>query len=125
MGLPTDAASPSIVVILSSRLLSEIDTEHGWKALPLMWLVHALQTSRPQPYLGPCTPSRSRSTQRTRMLPSHSTLTRLPLRMNVWFAITEAPLRLGEIVGRRLGQWRHRRERGEAERTVVVYREAG
>ena len=33
--------------------MSETGTEQGLKALPLMWLVHALQTSSPQPYFGP------------------------------------------------------------------------
>ena len=41
-------------------------TEHGLKALPLMCEVHALHTLMPQPYLGPVTPRRSRSTHRTR-----------------------------------------------------------
>ena len=58
-------------------------TEHGLKALPLMCDVHALHTLMPQPYLGPVTPSRSRSTQRTRTSSLTSTVTVLPLRMKV------------------------------------------
>ena len=36
---------------------------HGLNAAPSRWLVHALHTPTPQPYFGPVTPSRSRSTQ--------------------------------------------------------------
>ena len=80
---PTVAGRPSIVVIWSVLLMSETGTEHGLKALPLMWQVQALQTSRPQPYFGPCTPSRSRSTHSRRTSSAQSTLTCLPLTTNV------------------------------------------
>src|SRR5581483_10990918 len=85
--LPTVAGRPSMVVISSVDLMFEIETEQGLKALPLMWLVQALQTPRPHPYFGPLTPSRSRSTHRSRTSFSQSTLTRLPLRMNVCVGI--------------------------------------
>ena len=58
-------------------------TEHGLNALPLTCEVHALHTLMPQPYLGPVTPSRSRSTQRTRTSSWTFTVTGLPLRMKV------------------------------------------
>jgi diguanylate cyclase (GGDEF)-like protein len=61
------AGSPSMVVIRSVGWMSETGTEQGLKALPLMWQVQALQTSSPQPYLGPWTPSRSRSTHSRRI----------------------------------------------------------
>ena len=54
------------MVIWSVGLMSLTGTEHGLNALPLMWQVQALQTSRPQPYFGPWTPSRSRSTHSRR-----------------------------------------------------------
>ncbi len=42
-----------MLVISSLDLMSDTGTEHGLNALPLMWQVQALQTSRPQPYFGP------------------------------------------------------------------------
>ena len=49
-----------------------------------MWQVQALQTSRPQPYFGPVTRSRSRMTHSSRTSSATSTLTFLPFRMNEW-----------------------------------------
>src|SRR5690349_11545529 len=72
-----------MVVISSVALTSATRTEHGLKALPLIWLVQALHTSRPQPYFGPVTPSRSRSTHSRRTSSSVSTETCSPLRMKV------------------------------------------
>ena len=69
-----------MLVISSVDLMSDTGTEQGLNALPLMWQVQALQTSRPQPYFGPFTPSRSRSTQSRRRSSWQSTLTCLPLR---------------------------------------------
>src|ERR1019366_1301979 len=98
-------------------------TAQGLNALPLMWLVQALQTSRPHPYLGPWTPRRSRRTHSSRTLPSQSTVTRLPLRMNEWRGIGFS-VGLLEAVGRRLRQRRHGRVGLEAQRQVVIDREA-
>src|SRR5215470_1382720 len=96
--LPTVAGRPSIVTISSVGLMFETDTEQGLKALPLMWLVHALQTPSPHPYFGPVTPSRSRSTHSKRTSSSQSTETCLPLSVNVWTG-TVAPC-LGFSYGR-------------------------
>src|SRR3954470_11904458 len=84
---PTVAGSPSIVVMWSVDLICETGTEHGLNALPLMWLVQALQTPMPQPYFGPGTPRRSRRTHSSRTSSSTSTDTRLPLRMKVCVAM--------------------------------------
>ena len=65
------------------RLISETGTEQGLNALPLMWLVQALQTLMPQPYLGPVTPRRSRITQSRRTSSSMSTVTYSPLSLKV------------------------------------------
>src|SRR5262249_55181415 len=118
--LPTDAGRPSIVTISSVGLMFETDTEQGLKALPLMWLVAALQTPSPQPYFGPVTPSRSRNTHSRRTSSSQSTETCLPLSVNVWTGTVAPCSDLGAVVGRRLGQRRHGRIRGEAERLFVI-----
>src|SRR3954453_24034213 len=88
---PTVAGRPSIVVMRSVGLICETGTEHGLNALPLMWLVHAWQTPRPQPYLGPVTPRTSRRTHSRRTSSSTSALTRLPLRMKVCRGIGQFP----------------------------------
>jgi hypothetical protein len=82
-GLPTVAGSPSIVVISSSGPIWLTGTEHGLNARPLMWLVHALQTLMPQPYLGPVMPRMSRRIQSRRTSSGASTVTDLPLTLNV------------------------------------------
>ena len=76
-----------MVVTRSSFLRSPTRTEHGLNARPLMCDVHALHTLIPQPYFGPVTPSRSRSTQRTRTSSGAFTDTGLPLRMKVCLGI--------------------------------------
>src|SRR6478735_4901858 len=110
----------------SSGLMSEIGTEHGLNALPLMWLVHAWHTPRPQPYFGPVTPRTSRRTHSRRTSSATFTRTRLPLRMKVWFGtVGSSSADPVEAVGRR---WRDRRTRRidlEAQRPVVVDRERG
>ena len=58
---------------LVGAVMSDTGTEQGLNALPLMWHVQALQTSRPQPYFGPWIPSRSRSTHRRRRSSGQST----------------------------------------------------
>ena len=77
-----------MVVISSSGSRSPTRTEHGLNARPLMWDVQALQTLMPQPYLGPVTPSRSRSTHSTRTSSWTSRVTGSPLRMKVWVVMS-------------------------------------
>jgi hypothetical protein len=89
-GFPTLAARPSMVVILSVALIWETGTAQVLNALPLMWHVQAWQTPTPQPYFGPWTPRRSFRTHSSRTSPGQSTLTRFPLRMNVYWG-TGAP----------------------------------
>src|SRR5687768_11412326 len=56
---------------------------HGLKASPSTWLVHALQTPTPQPYLGPVMPSLSRRTHNMGRSAGASMVTGLPLTVNV------------------------------------------
>jgi hypothetical protein len=55
----------------------------GWNASPSRWLVQARHTPTPQPYFGPVTPSRSRSTQRSGMAAGAFTDLVAPLSLNV------------------------------------------
>ena len=80
-----------MVVTSSSFSRSPTRTEHGLNALPLMCDVHALHTLIPQPYFGPVTPSRSRSTHRTRTSSWTFTVTGLPLRMKVCLGMVRPP----------------------------------
>jgi hypothetical protein len=68
-------------------------TVQGWNSSPSRWLVQARQTPTPQPYLGPVTPSLSRSTQSSGMSSGASTLTGRPLRTKVWLGMARRPLR--------------------------------
>src|SRR5579884_224957 len=103
--------------------MSATGTEHGLNARPLMWQVQALHTPRPQPYLGPLTPRRSRRTHSRRTPSSQSTETDWPLRMKVCVGM------LLEGVLQAVGGGRRDRgdggQRREAEGEVVVDGEAG
>ena len=80
------------MVILSSGSISATGTEQGLNALPLMWQVHAWQTPMPQPYFGPVTPRRSRSTHSSAdVVVDSRRVTRLPLRMKVCWSASDAP----------------------------------
>src|ERR1700727_3066976 len=98
-GLSTVAASPSIVTMWSFFLICPTGTEQGLNDLPLMKLVHARQTSSPQPYFGPWTLRWSRRTQSSRTSFAHSTWTRLPLTRNVCFGISGSSADLGGLAG--------------------------
>src|SRR5882724_7579966 len=81
--LPTVVGSPSMVVISSVGWSALTGIAHGLTALPLRWLVHALQTLMPQPYFGPVTPRMSRSTHSRRTSSATVTVTCSPLTRKV------------------------------------------
>src|SRR5579883_948944 len=114
-----------MVVTSSVGATSLTWTEQGLKALPLMWLVHARHTSSPQPYFGPWMPSRSRRTQSSRTLSSHSTVTCSPLTTKLWVDIEASSEGVLQAVGGRLRQRGNGRDDVEAQGLVVVDREAG
>src|ERR1700716_797320 len=116
---PTVAGRPSILVISSVGLIWDTGTAHGLNALPLMCDVQALHTSRPQPYFGPVTPNRSRSTHSRRTLSSASTVTCVPLSTKVWLDTGLLLERVGETVGGRLRGGRFQRIRRETQVAVV------
>src|SRR6476469_3324393 len=112
-----------MVVISSPAWTSEIRTEHGLNALPLMCDVQALQTSMPQPYFGPVTPRMSRSTHSRRTSSGASTLTRLPLSLKVCLGTADLLAGVTQAVAARLRDGRLGRERRERQRVAVVDRE--
>ncbi len=66
------------MVVMDLPCMEATGMAQGLTAFPSMMQVHALQTLRPQPYLGPVMPSLSRKTQSKAMPGGASTETFLP-----------------------------------------------